>query len=195
MLMTLYYDIVGTTHDEFDKEIKIDVHVDQLHRSIHVLELSNNLTLGIRFIYSKIFSNLSLDGDITDWRWYLYTDTVVKYNMTIQLFSQTDIFSKLHYNFVKISNERAKNINIDLKYPESTRLKNIQTESEKYLFFLKWLQTKYAICEYNPHRSDDGQTYSLAHIDFEKLLAKFFDIDLDEVEKEKVKMIQELSNS
>ena len=80
-----------------------------------------------------------------------------------------------------------------MKYSEHEKLKEVQKESQLCEEFLEWLTNKYAFCEYNRHRSDDNQVLVPAgYIDKQKLLAEFFDIDLDEIEKEKRQMLEEL---
>ena len=80
-----------------------------------------------------------------------------------------------------------------MKYLEHEKLKEIQKETQLCGEFLEWLMSKYTFCEYNRHRSDDNQVLVPAgYINKQKLLAEFYDIDLDEIEREKRQMLDEL---
>jgi hypothetical protein len=80
------------------------------------------------------------------------------------------------------------------KYPELERLKNIQEQSQLCGNFLEWLQTKYRMIG-KRESFENGYipfTYS-SYINITELLAEYFDIDLNEVEKEKEQMLKDLS--
>lgn len=66
--------------------------------------------------------------------------------------------------------------------------------------FLEWLQSKgYRICTYfkdkeyeKDEKDEDESGYYPAHINIEQLLADFFGIDLEKVEKEKRKILDDI---
>ena len=71
------------------------------------------------------------------------------------------------------------------KTPECERLKDVAPVSQKIGEFVDWLQTekKFIICE----EYEDGgiTTNESAYLNMEKLLAEFFEINMDKVEKER----------
>lgn len=76
------------------------------------------------------------------------------------------------------------------KFIELERLKQVQEKSQICGDFLEWLQIKYIICESNEYPSESSQIYTPAQINIQNILAEYFDINLDEVEKEKLKLLQ-----
>jgi hypothetical protein len=74
------------------------------------------------------------------------------------------------------------------KYPEHTKLKAIQPQSQKVGEFLEWLQTQsWEITKY----SRNGEEYLPIYLSTEEILAKFFEIDLNKIETEKRAMLDE----
>lgn len=72
--------------------------------------------------------------------------------------------------------------------PTLDRMLEIQEQSQLCGEFFKWLQSKYAMYDKKIKRESpfiDVMRDSGDYINAEKLLAEFFDIDLDEAEKEK----------
>ncbi len=101
-------------------------------------------------------------------------------------------------------------------YPEHDKLHKVVDESQAVGEFLEWLQGKkeVVLCKWKeweeeerciPVRQPDGSLEETrmythkAHMPIytstEKLLAEFFEIDLDKIEKEKQAMIEVLRNS
>lgn len=82
--------------------------------------------------------------------------------------------------------------------PECEKLSAVAEESNKIGNFLDWMisDTDYRVCEYFETDHNDGY-YPTGHSDREKLLALYFEIDLDKVEKERtalLKWLQEQHN-
>lgn len=77
-----------------------------------------------------------------------------------------------------------------MNYPEHEKLKEIQDQSQIIGEFLEWLnyEKEYSLCECE-NKYDRWQPISENH---QKLLAQFFNIDLDKLEQEKRKMLEEL---
>jgi len=77
-----------------------------------------------------------------------------------------------------------------MKYIEHEKLKEIQEQSQICGEFLEWLNSEYEIflCK------SDGKLdqYYPCSQSRDKLLAEFFNIDLDKLEQEKRKMLDEL---
>jgi hypothetical protein len=90
-----------------------------------------------------------------------------------------------------------------MKYPEHEKLKEIQEQSQVCGEFLNWLQNEKRIhlCTYEKTHiiyDDEGdgeeipEGYYGINKTNEKLLAEFFNIDLDRLEQEKRQMLDEL---
>lgn len=79
------------------------------------------------------------------------------------------------------------------KYPECEKMEKTKDKSQLCGEFLDYLQSKYYMMEKTePH--DDMYVpigYS-SYINVKKVLAEFFEIDLEEVEKEKRQIFEEL---
>ena len=81
------------------------------------------------------------------------------------------------------------------KYPECEKMRSIKEKSELCGDFLEWLQSKYRLI--NRQESFESSLASInysSYINFEELLAEFFNIDLDKVEEEKKQILMELRN-
>jgi len=74
--------------------------------------------------------------------------------------------------------------------PECDKLLSVTDESEKITNFIDWMiaKTDCRICFRDVY--DDGHYYSIGHGEIENMLAKYFDIDLDKVEKERTTLIK-----
>lgn len=72
------------------------------------------------------------------------------------------------------------------KYPEHIKLKAIQEKSHAIGDFIFWLTDERNFTLNKPNGM------SINFQDLQALLADFFEIDLDKVEKEKVKMLDEI---
>lgn len=73
-------------------------------------------------------------------------------------------------------------------YPECEKMIKVKEESQNIGEFIDWLYTRYMhIAFYD----EEGNLHP-ALISTEKLLAEYFNIDLDKVEKEKRQMLEEL---
>lgn len=86
------------------------------------------------------------------------------------------------------------------KYPQSERLLEVKEKSQEIGEFITWLHSQgFEIAEWSENEDEDTQ-YSMPEILYptqlstERLLAKYFDIDLDELENERRQMIEELQN-
>lgn len=67
--------------------------------------------------------------------------------------------------------------------PECDRMLAVKDESQRYGEFLEWLQHRYTLCR--PPTGIKSSHYRPALINIEKILADYFDIDLEEAEREK----------
>lgn len=76
--------------------------------------------------------------------------------------------------------------------PECQRLSDVQTESNIIGEFLDWLtyDKQYEICE----RYATTEAYLPVHETTNKLLAEYFEINLDKVEKERRELLEWLRN-
>lgn len=73
------------------------------------------------------------------------------------------------------------------KYPEHDKVQKIAPQSQAIGEFLEWLQERGTVlAEY------DGDRLWPQSFTTETLLAKFFDIDLNKLEKEKREMLKEI---
>lgn len=77
------------------------------------------------------------------------------------------------------------------KYPEHEKLQCIKDKSEICGSFLDWLQNernpRIQLCEFN----ENGEEFP-CYKRIDQLLAEYFEIDLQKLEKEKLQMIEEL---
>jgi hypothetical protein len=78
-------------------------------------------------------------------------------------------------------------------YPEHDKLSAVKDKSQTIGEFLEWLdyEKNYSVCSLTEGRNGGGE-YSPIFTSTEKLLAEFFNIDLNKLEKEKRKMLDEL---
>lgn len=97
---------------------------------------------------------------------------------------------------------------MNVKTPECNKLIKVSEQSQTVGAFLSWLsdEKKLTVCEIHEHDDDDcygdksefrvcGLTngeYIPASLNIEKLLAEYFDIDLNKVEKERRKILESL---
>jgi hypothetical protein len=73
------------------------------------------------------------------------------------------------------------------QYPEHVRLKAISQFSQKIGEFVDWLgESDIQLCK------PDRYGYTPVRISIQKLLADFFNIDLDKIEEEKQQMLEEM---
>jgi len=79
-----------------------------------------------------------------------------------------------------------------MKYPEHEKLQKIQDKSQTIGEFLDWLgyEHEYFICE----KSGKYQEWYPISQNHQKLLAQYFDINLDKLEQEKKQMLEALKN-
>lgn len=78
------------------------------------------------------------------------------------------------------------------QYPECEKMWVIKAKSQVIDEFLDWLlnEKEFVIAHYGPYESDiGGETLVCDQKGVEILLAEFFDIDLDKVEKERRQML------
>jgi len=88
------------------------------------------------------------------------------------------------------------------KFPEHEKLKKIKDKSQVIGDFMSWLNDikKLYLCTCTDVAELDGQddygdleeVFWPAHRDVTKLLGEYFDIDLNKLEKEKVKMLDQI---
>jgi hypothetical protein len=75
-------------------------------------------------------------------------------------------------------------------YPEHDKLLKVRAKSQTCGEFLEWLQGKYSLCTFDERRF--GGTWWPVTIDIPRLLADYFEIDLDKVDAEKKEMLVKL---
>ncbi len=73
-------------------------------------------------------------------------------------------------------------------YPEHEKLEKVSNKSQDMGEFFEWLQGKYSLCKYDENRF--GGTWWPVTVDIQKLLAEFFEIDLNKIEEEKREMLE-----
>ncbi|MFA5152110.1 MAG: hypothetical protein WC554_06110 [Clostridia bacterium] len=84
------------------------------------------------------------------------------------------------------------------KYQETTKLVKVSPESLKLGAFLDWLQNQgIHLCKWEETHCSAGDPEDLVEIRTpkEKLLAQYFEIDLDKVEIEKRNLLEEIRNA
>lgn len=74
-------------------------------------------------------------------------------------------------------------------YPECEKMAAVQDKSQTIGEFLDWLGTKYTLAEYDEY--DEDELFPVS-INIQKLLAEYFEIDLDKVEEEKNDILNEM---
>ncbi len=91
------------------------------------------------------------------------------------------------------------------KYPECEKLSKISEESQKLGEFLEWLYQKYTLCEWSESKreeftDDKGEIdyqyspegYYPSRVPIQTLLAEYFDIDMEKVDKERFEILKSL---
>ena len=78
------------------------------------------------------------------------------------------------------------------KYPECEKMAAVKDESQAIGSFLEWLQHERSITVELCVRHDISDKLMPYWINIEQLLAEYFEIDLDKVEKEQRHMLDEL---
>lgn len=97
------------------------------------------------------------------------------------------------------------------KYPECDKLERVSDESQNIGEFIDWLHNEKGYCIANTHAHQEGcfarpefdddddaecgykeDELQPIHLTIEKLLAEYFDVDMDKVEKERRKIIEDL---
>lgn len=87
------------------------------------------------------------------------------------------------------------------KYPQSEKLLEVKDQSQLIGEFLSWLNSEgYEIAEWDENDDELTSEYMPeilypVSLSIEKLLAKYFDIDLFELENERRQMIEELQQN
>jgi hypothetical protein len=75
------------------------------------------------------------------------------------------------------------------EYPEHNKLKAIREKSQAVGEFLDWLPEEgITLCSF----SDENEHYYPCQLTIQQLLAKYFQIDLEVLEKEKQHMLEEI---
>lgn len=77
-----------------------------------------------------------------------------------------------------------------MNYPECEKMAAVEDKSQVIGEFLEWAKETqdFHLCIYSGY----GKEYIPIGITVERLLAKFFDIDIDKVEKEKRQILEEI---
>lgn len=90
-----------------------------------------------------------------------------------------------------------------MKYPEHEKLKAVKEKSQAIGEFMDWVENEHRAVLCIPHRHtphcngpsgcglSDGEFTIFYHGGMQKILAEFFGIDLDELESEKLKMLDD----
>jgi len=74
------------------------------------------------------------------------------------------------------------------KYPECEKLAAVHEKSQTIGAFLEWLETKdISLMLWCP-----GDNFRRPHMSIEKMLAEFFEIDLNKVEEERRAMLEDM---
>lgn len=77
--------------------------------------------------------------------------------------------------------------------PALDRMVAVRDRSQVCGEFLEWLQGRYTLCRLpTPIRLRKNRYYRPARINIEELLADFFGVDLDEIEKERRMLLEVL---
>lgn len=76
------------------------------------------------------------------------------------------------------------------RYPECEKLAKVSEKSQELGVFLEWLMGEYHLCNYD-HRIEQ---YWPTHNTVENILAEYFHIDMEEVNRERAQMLEELRN-
>ena len=83
-----------------------------------------------------------------------------------------------------------------MKYPECEKLQKVKDKSQAIGVFLDWIRNEKEIsfCKWQEDEEDiaEGTGYYPIFTDTEKLLAEFFEIDLDKVEEERRTILENL---
>jgi len=78
-------------------------------------------------------------------------------------------------------------------YPMLEKMKAITNESQICGQFLEWLQTKYFMISHEERFNEAYVSVGFSSfINIEKLLAEYFDIDLEEAEREKRELLDQI---
>lgn len=77
-------------------------------------------------------------------------------------------------------------------YPEYTKLHKCRDEAKTCGKFLEWLLRKYTLAEYKIDPDTEEDFLAPAFADITKLLGEFFMIDLNKLEMEKRRMLNEI---
>jgi hypothetical protein len=91
--------------------------------------------------------------------------------------------------------------------PMLAKMQSVKTQSQAIGEFIEWLATRYTICERHEHDENDCRGVSgyricgfregeffPATIQIERLLAEFFEINLDEADREKRAILEALQS-
>lgn len=78
------------------------------------------------------------------------------------------------------------------KYPECDKMTAVKDQSQTIRGFLEWLEYVKEVSLCHLIEGEDEMEYCPIYVDTERLLAEFFDIDLNKVEKEKRDMLDQL---
>lgn len=81
-----------------------------------------------------------------------------------------------------------------MDYPECEKMHKVAKETAAIGEFLEWLSEnkKLTLCEYIEGYDDTYDRYIPYHYQIEELLAEFFKIDLNKVEKERRQILEDI---
>jgi hypothetical protein len=77
-------------------------------------------------------------------------------------------------------------------YPECERMQIVAPESRAIGEFIDWLNYEKHIILATRSDEEDTGDIQMVHYSMEKLLAEYYDIDLNKVEKERQQMLEEI---
>lgn len=85
------------------------------------------------------------------------------------------------------------------KYPELDKIQKRKESGESEIIgdFIEWYKRKYEICEYRESEEDeDGEIFPEGfyplYIPTNKLLAEYFEIDLNKAEEERMQILEDI---
>jgi len=79
-----------------------------------------------------------------------------------------------------------------METPELNKIKKVSEKSQEIGNFLDWLESiGYYIAEYKKFDDVEEEQLVTIFLPREKILAKYFEIDLDKAEKERVKILED----
>jgi len=79
-----------------------------------------------------------------------------------------------------------------MEYPELDKIKKVSEKSQAIGNFLDWLESiDYPIAEYKKFDEFEEEQLVTIYLPREQILARYFEIDLDKAEKERVALLED----